>query len=97
MTLSPEERAEAIVERQTDDIIRREHQSRPVEMAEEWEALIATAIREAENAALERAEREARFAHLGMSCFVSADDRNQYILGMTAAADRIAALKHPKD
>lgn len=81
--MTPEERAKALV---------------PEVFGEDYHvpafrALIAQAIRNAENEALERAERAAKSSFLGMPCFVDATDCGQFNSGIRHAAKAVAALK----
>ena len=60
-------------------------------------AYLAQAIREAEDAAYERAASVAKASFLGMSCFVDATDCGQFNSGVRHAAKAVASLKSPKE
>lgn len=88
MTATPEERAEGLVDQLYDEL---EYVSSG--QAKWMTDLIAQAIREAEDAAIERAARAAEKAHLGMPCFVDQVDCGQFNSGVRHAAKAIRSLK----
>ena len=57
------------------------------------ERLIVEEIRDAEDAALERAAAEVLTARRAMSCFVNTDDCQQFNLGVVAAETAVLNLK----